>query len=126
MPYIYFNPNPSNIRVGDCSVRAICKVLELDWEDAYVSLCAEGLMLHDMPSANYVWGMLLHKNGFREHIIPNICPNCTTVSSFAEEHPDGTYVLATQNHTVAVCDGCWWDSWDSGGEITLYYYEKED
>lgn len=125
MPYVYFNPNPLNNRVGDCSVRAVCKATEKDWEDAYISLCAEGLMLSDMPSANYVWGMVLHRNGFTEHIVPTICPNCISVNAFCEEHPEGTYVLATQNHVVAVVDGDYYDTWDSGDEIVLYYYKKE-
>lgn len=28
MAYKFFNPNPYNKRVGDCSVRALCKELE--------------------------------------------------------------------------------------------------
>lgn len=34
MPYVPFNPNPYFQRVGDCSVRAICKALDKKWEDA--------------------------------------------------------------------------------------------
>lgn len=125
MSYKYFNPNPYNQRVGDCAVRAICKALGKDWEDAYIALCAEGLNYKDMPSSNYVWGMYLRKYGFEQKMIPSICPNCITVEKFAEEHPTGRYVLACQNHTVAVDSGCYWDSWDSGNEIVLYFYEKE-
>ena len=125
MPYIPYNPNPLHQRVGDCSVRAVCKALDMDWEDAYLALCAEGLMLRDMPSANYVWGMYLHKQGFREHMIPTVCPSCTSVAIFAEENPEGTYVLACQNHVCTVVDGFYYDTWDSGGETVLYYYEKE-
>lgn len=76
MPYVYFNPNPSNIRVGDCAVRAVCQAMDMEWEDAYISLCAEGLMLHDMPSANYVWGMFLHKNGTGIFILKGKTTNC--------------------------------------------------
>lgn len=127
MPYIYFNPNPRNIRVGDCSVRAIAKALNVDWETAYISLCAEGLNYCDMPSANYVWGMLLHKKGFTEHMVSHVCPACVTVAQFAEDHPDGTYVLATQNHVVCVADGgCYFDTWDSGEEVVLYFYSREN
>lgn len=125
MPYVPFNPNPYNQRVQDCSVRAICKALDKKWEDAYISLCAEGLNYCDMPSANYVWGMYLHKNGFTEHMIPNVCPDCVTVSRFCEDHPKGSYVLATQNHVVAVSDGDYFDTWDSGNEVVLYFYERE-
>lgn len=125
MPYIPYNPNPKNQRVGDCSVRAVSKALDTSWEDAYISLCAEGLLYHDMPSANYVWGMYLRKNGFEQKVIPSICPQCITVGEFAEQHPYGTYVVATQGHVVCIEDGNVYDSWDSSGEVVLYYFEKE-
>ena len=126
MSYVYYNPNPYNQRVGDCAVRAVAKAIGKDWEDAYIGLCAEGLMYKDMPSSNYVWGMYLRKYGFEQKMIPSICPNCMTVARFAEEHPTGRYVLACQNHIVAVDSGCYWDSWDSGSEVILYYFERED
>ena len=125
MPYVYFNNNPKNHRVGDCAVRAVSKAIGKDWQDAYIGLCAEGLALKDMPSANYVWGMYLKKYGFEERMISSICPNCVTVAQFAKEHPKGRFVLACQNHTVCCIDGNFYDSWDSSDEIILYYYKKE-
>lgn len=125
MAYVFFNSNPRHKRVGDCAVRAVGKAIGQDWADAYIGLCAEGIALRDMPSSNYVWGMYLKKFGFEEHMIPSICPNCVTVSQFAEEHPKGRYVLGCQNHTVACIDGNYFDSWDSGSEIVLFYFKKE-
>ena len=125
MPYIPFNNNAKNQRVGDCSVRAVIKALNTSWEDAYIVLCAEGLFYNDMPSANYVWGMYLRKYGFRQKVIPSVCPVCITVSQFADDNPEGVFVLATQNHVVTVVDGCYYDSWNSGNEVVLYYFEKE-
>ena len=29
-----FNPNPLAARVGDCAVRAVCKAIGADWENA--------------------------------------------------------------------------------------------
>lgn len=125
MPYEFYNPNPKNQRVGDCAVRAISKAVGTDWADAYIGLCAEGLSLRDMPNSNYVWGMYLKKFGFTEHMISSLCPDCVTVSQFATDHPKGRYVLALQNHVVAVVNGTYFDTWDSGNEIVLYYYKKE-
>lgn len=68
MPYKFFNPNPKFQRVGDCVVRAICKAIGVDWQEAYISLCAEGLSCKDMPSANYVWGRLLNRYGDSEFL----------------------------------------------------------
>lgn len=125
MAYRYFNPNPYNQRVGDCAVRAICKALGMDWEDAYVALCAEGLSYKDMPSSNYVWGMYLRRFGFEQKSIPSICPDCVTVEKFVEAHPKGRYVLACPNHVVCAIDGIAFDSWDSSDELVLYFFEKE-
>ena len=126
MAYVYFNSNPRGLRVGDCAVRAMCKAVGQEWEDAYAGLCSIGFTYADMPSSNYVWGMYLRRYGFEQKMIPSICPNCTTVSKFAKDHPKGRYVLACQNHVVAVVYGDYYDSWDSGDEIVLYYFEKQE
>lgn len=126
MSFIVYNPNPSNQRVGDCTVRALSKALDKDWEDTYIELACEGLRYYDMPSANYVWGMLLTRYGFKQKMIPSICPACTTVDKFSKQHPQGTYVLACQSHTVAVVDGDYYDTWNSGEEVVLYYWQKEE
>ena len=36
MSYIFFNPNPCGRAVGDCSVRAVAKALDLTWNDAFL------------------------------------------------------------------------------------------
>lgn len=125
MPYVFYNPNPKNQRVGDCAVRAVSKAIGMDWVDTYIKLCSEGLIFKDMPNSNYVWGMFLKKYGFEEYMINSVCPNCVTVKEFAKDHKKGRYVLACQNHVVAVIDGDYYDTWDSGEEIVLYYYKKE-
>jgi len=125
MAYVYFNDNPRNQRVGDCSVRAVSKATGKDWEESYLGLCSEGLIYADMPSSNYVWGMFLRKYGYVQKTIESVCPRCTTVAQFADEHPKGAYVLTCQSHVVTCIDGNYYDSWDSGDEIVLYYFEKE-
>lgn len=123
--YKQFNPNPQAARVGDCTVRAICKATGQDWEKTYIDLCIYGLIHADMPSANSVWGDYLHDKGFKRSIIPNACPACYTVADFTNEHKQGTYVLGLNGHVVCVCDGSYYDSWDSGGENPVYYWEAE-
>ena len=48
----FYNPNPYEKNVGDCTVRAISKALEQDWYRTYLGLCIEGAVRGDMPSAN--------------------------------------------------------------------------
>ena len=120
-----YNPNPIGIRVGDCVVRAISKVLDQDWETTFVALCLQGLMLCDMPSSNAVWAAYLRHKGFKKRIIPDTCPECYTVKDFCEEHPKGRFVLGTGKHAVAVVDGNCFDAWHSLNETPIYYFEKE-
>lgn len=79
-----------------------------------------------MPSANNVWGAYLKKLGFSRHIIPEDCSDSYSVSDFAMDHPRGTYLLALASHVVCVIDGDWHDTWDSGAETPLYYWERTD
>lgn len=67
--YVFYNPNPNKSRVGDCTVRAICKATGKAWEQVYASLCAFGFSFKDMPSANLVWGRYLKDLGFHRHLI---------------------------------------------------------
>ena len=119
--FVWYNPNPSGKNVGDCPVRAICRATGQGWHETYVQLCMQGLALADMPSANTV-----KKLGFTRHIIPDECSDSYSVSDFAMDHPRGTYLLALVSHVVCVIDGDWHDTWDSGAETPLYYWERTD
>jgi hypothetical protein len=79
-----------------------------------------------MPSINHVWGQFLKENSFSRHAIPDSCPDCYTIADFANEHKTGKYILATGSHVVAVVDGDYYDTWDSGEEVPMYFFEKEE
>lgn len=122
--YKEYNPNPNNCRVGDCTVRAICKATGQEWNRVYCALAAYGLAAKDMPSANHVWGRYLRENGFRRYLIDDKLDNYS-VADFCRDYPEGIYILAIEGHVVCVQDGCYYDSWDSGKEIPIYYWKKE-
>lgn len=125
--YVSYNANPIKKRVGDCTIRAISKAIDQDWERTYVELCLQGFIMCDMPSANHVWGAYLKNKGFRRAIIEDEYPDGYTVSDFCQDNPVGRYVLAISGHVVAVVDGMYYDTWDSGDEVPIYYwYRKED
>lgn len=121
----FCNPNPNGKRVGDCTVRAISILTDQDWGETYVGLVIQGFIMGDMPSANDVWGAYLLTRGFMRRAIPNECPNCYTVKNFAYDYPTGKYLLALPSHVVAVIDGDYYDIWDSGDEVPLYYWTKK-
>lgn len=119
-----YNPNPAGRSVGDCAVRAVAAALGVDWETAYTMIADTGFRMADMPSSNSVWGAVLRQHGFRRYAIPNTCPDCYTMEQFAEDHPEGIYVVGTGNHVATIRDGWVMDSWNSLGEIPQFYWMK--
>ncbi len=124
--YIKSNINPQNKQVGDCVIRAISTALNQDWERTYIELAIQGFMMSDMPSSDSVWNEYLKVKGLKRYIVPDTCPNCYTVRQFADEHPTGIYVVFVGQHVVAVIDGNYIDTWDSGDRVPIYYWEVDN
>lgn len=123
--FVRKNENPKGKNVGDCTVRAVSLALDQDWDETYMGLALEGFVMGDMPSANAVWGAYLKRKGFHREVVPDH-DFYYTVADFANDHAEGTFVLALSGHVVCVKDGNWMDSWDSGHEIPLYYWRKDE
>lgn len=126
MSYIKYNANPIHKHVGDCTVRAISTALNQEWETTYIGMVLQGFIMCDMPSANHVWGAYLKSKGFTRRILENTFPDYYTVSDFCRDNPCGIFILAISGHVVAVIDGDYYDTWDSGNEIPIYYWERKD
>lgn len=126
MSFVMTNPNPQGLNVGDCAIRAISIATDKPWNEVYTGVTLVGLKLSDMPSSNRVWGEYLEDNGFKLHLIPDSCPECYTVKDFCREYPKGTYIVGTGRHVIAIKDGSYMDTWDSGSERPLYFFKKGD
>ena len=126
MAYQYYQPNPKNKAVGDCVIRALCKALGDDWYSVYTQVTVQGYAQADMPSSNAVWGQFLKENGYARYVIPNTCPDCYTIREFVEDNPVGAFILCTGSHVVTAINGVYYDSWDSGNEVPIFYYRKEE
>ena len=122
--YVYFNSNPTGSTVGDCSVRAVAKALGISWEQAFEKLAVNAFRMGDVISSNNVIASVLRMNGFYRENLPDAYPDHYTVRKFAEDNPVGTYVLGTGSHVVAVVDGRYFDTWDSGDEIPKYVWMR--
>lgn len=120
----YVNKNPRGRAVGDCTVRAISMATNNGWAETYLDLCLFGLLMADMPSANAITAAYLKKNGFQRKNIPETCPDYYSVKDFCRDHKDGIFILGTGTHMVAVINGDYYDAWDSGDELPVYYFEK--
>ena len=126
MAYVYYQPNPVGRNVGDCSIRAVAKALDIDWEGAYALVVANGFQMGDVPSSDAVWGSVLRQFGFYREVVSNSCPDCYTAADFARDHPRGTFVLGFGGHVATMKDGDLFDSWDSTGLSPQYYWYRKD
>ena len=120
--WIYANPNPCRRHEPDCVVRAISVATGTAWEDVHGDLCGLSRDECTMPSVNWLWEKYLRMRGFRKFLLPDGFPECVTVRRFCEHFPEGTYVIGTGTHAVAVIDGNYYDTWDSGDEIPTYFF----
>ena len=120
--WVRCNPNPIGKQTSDCVVRAIAIATGQGWRRVYADLCELGGIECEMPSSNYLWGLYLKDEGFQQFLLPESCPRCVTVRAFCARYPEGTYVIGTGTHAVAVIDGDYYDSWDSGDETPSYFW----
>lgn len=117
------NPNPLQKNASDCVIRAIGIALNRSWYEIYDELCALGRKECNMPSADVVWGLYLYQHGFEPVTLPKTCPRCITIREFTEAFPKGTYIVGTGSHAVAVIDGDYHDSHDSGNELASFFWK---
>lgn len=121
--WIDYNVNPISNRVEDCGIRAVAVALDISWDDAFDKIAYNAKMMGTVMHSNAAIGSVLRQYGYKRAIIPNTCPDCYTVKDFCKDHPYGTYVVGTGSHVVAVRDGNYIDSWDSGNEIPIFFWE---
>lgn len=120
--WIRMNPNPARKEAPDCVIRAISIALNRRWIDVYWDLCQLGARESNVPCADAVWGLYLYQNGFEPFLLPESCPLCITVQAFSQIFNKGTYIIGTGSHAVAVIDGNYFDSWDSGNEVPSFFW----
>ena len=116
------NTNPGHKEVPDCVVRALGMALNKRWTEVYDDLCELGRIEFNMPSADAVWGKYLYLHGFEPFLLPESCPKCLTIKLFCQMYQKGVYIIGTGSHAVAVIDGNYYDSWDSGNEVPSFFW----
>lgn len=123
--YVYANPNPLGLHTGDCVIRALSILLDQSWDKTYTDICLTGYSMGMMPSTNAVHQQYLKQYGYKMQLLPSNCPNCITVREFSEMYPKGRFLLATGDHVVTLIDGAYYDIFDSGNDIVIYYFTKK-
>lgn len=122
--WIDYNVNPISARVEDCAIRAVSVALDIPWDDAFDLIAYNAKAMGTVMHSDAAWGSVLRQHGFERAIIPNTCPDCYTIRDFCKDHPKGRYVVGTGTHAVAVVNGNYVDTFDSGNEIGVYFWRE--
>ena len=124
--WVRCNPNPKRKHVPDCVIRALAILFDKTWYEIFDDLYMVGRQEASVSCDDNVWGLYLHLNGFEQFMLPESCPRCITVKDFAKQFPKGRYVIDTGSHAIAVIDGDYYDSWDSGNEVPSFFWRKNE
>ena len=109
--YKYYNNNPFNRDISDCSLRTISLLTNRDWHEVYNELSylanKDGLM---MDSVIFIEDYLDNK-------YPRECHYSKTVGEFANEYPYGKYAVTMLGHITPIIDGIIYDTFDPSDKI---------
>lgn len=127
MAYVFANINPKKKLTNDCVVRAIGIATGKSWDEVFWDLTLDAFDEKETCiDSNKIWGQYLERQGYRRYHISDVCPMCYTLSQFCRDNPKGIYVVGTGSHAVAVINGDWYDTWNSGSTTPLYYFVVEE
>lgn len=124
----YYQPNKKDLKdkYGDCVIRALTKVMDKEWLEVFDELLPYARELQCNPNSKTCYTTFLTDKGFTYVGISNKKgTKRPTVQSFTKDHKEGVYFVTVANHVVAVVDGYFYDTWDSGDCCLYGYWIKE-
>lgn len=103
----YYNANPNNARIEDCTIRALSVAENIPWNEAYDLLSDSarelGLMQSDVKAIEYFLDLRYYKVPIYEE----------TVGEFIENHKKGIYLITMPGHITVLKNGINYDTFDS-------------
>lgn len=109
--YKYYNNNPYNRLIDDCSIRSISLLTNRSWNNIYEELSMlankQGLM---MDSVEFI-------EDYLDDRYPRECHYSKTIGEFAKEYPKGRYAVTTNGHITSIIDGTIYDTYDPSDKI---------
>ena len=109
--YEFYEPNPANRKDcdarGDCVVRAMCKLTDIDWYTLYNEIIVIALKKCAMPESMICIYQLLSNHGLQP--LPKYDG---LVITFLMTHRTGKYFIIIIGHCFAYVDGTIYDSID--------------
>jgi hypothetical protein len=122
--FINYNKNPAGNFTGDCVIRGIATVMDREWDDVWLEIMTVAFKEKDMMTSNRIWQKYLEQQGYHRYMLPETCPDCYTIKDFTRDFDVGRFIVGTGTHVIAVIDGNYYDTGDSGDDIPIYYWKK--
>lgn len=117
MAYKYYNANPLNRDIQDCTIRAISVAEGKTWDKTYEELSdiaeSEGILLDDV---DFIEEYL----DDRYDRVPHYAK---TVGEFIKEYPYGIYLITMNGHITVVIDSILYDTFDCRDRIMRSAWE---
>lgn len=117
MSYRFYNANALGKFHNDCSIRAISLAEGKTWDETYRELSRiaqnNGIILDDV---NFIDPLL-------DSRYDRICPREKYVGEFAEEHPEGTFLITMKGHITCCIDGVIYDTFDCRNRVVWCAWE---
>ena len=111
MAYKYYNANPNNRHIDDCTLRAISLLTNRPWHEVFDELSylanKDSLM---MDSVVFI-------EDYLDDRYQRECHYSKTIGEFAEEFHYGKYAVTTSGHITAIIDGTIYDTFDPSNRI---------
>lgn len=111
MTYKYYNNNPHNRHIDDCTLRALSLLTNRSWNEVYEELSIlankESLM---MDSVEFI-------ENYLDERYPRECHYSKTIEEFAREYCFGKYAVTTNGHITAIIDGVIYDTFNPSNMI---------
>lgn len=126
--FTYYQPNGKDIKdtFGDCVIRALTKVENKSWVEVFDELAPIAREMQCMPNGKPCYEEFLKRRGYEYVGVSNKRgTKRPTVSSFALAHKQGVFIARVAHHIVAVIDGRFYDTWDSGWKSLYGYWVKK-
>lgn len=109
--YKFHNANARNRFVNDCVIRAISVAEGKTWDETYDELSDiaqyEGNLFND---ADFV-------ENYLDKRYKRVAHYSKYVGEFAEEYPNGIYLVTMPNHITVIIDGVVYDTFDCRNRI---------
>ena len=127
--FCYYQPNKMDLKdkYGDCTIRALSKVFNCTWLEAFdmqVPLCRKYQLPNIFFAPAKTRNMFFHELGLTYYPVSNKRgTRRPTIDDFAKDHTQGRFLCVVANHIVAVVDGKYYDTWDSGHKSMYGWYE---